>query len=99
MASSCRGVMRLAALYMRSRQLQKSSCSLALRSASPAMARWKAWLWPLTRPGKTGPARRSAPRWSCAGAPGTNCVQRPSAPTDMSTSCAQAPLTQAAGAR
>ena len=45
----------------RSRQVQKESASLAApRSVRPAMARWKAWLCRLGRPGSTTPETRWA---------------------------------------
>jgi hypothetical protein len=46
MASTSSGVSRSRKRYIRSRQVQKlSRPSAPRRSVSPAMARWKAWLW------------------------------------------------------
>ncbi len=90
--------MRRAALYMRSRQLQKSSATGPARSVRPTITRWKAWLCALTRPGTTAPPSRVAPRWASAGALACTDCHRPSGATVSSTSCAQAPFTQAMGA-
>src|SRR5438067_9579279 len=91
--------MRLAARYMRSRQLQKSSSPPGLRSARPAIARWNAWPCALARPGRAGPSSVVAPRRSAMPAPGTMRVQCPRASASSSTSCAQPPRTQASGAK
>src|SRR3569832_1004497 len=91
--------MRSAARYMRSRQLQKSSSLPSLRSVSPAIARWKAWLCALTRPGSTGPSSFVADCRSAALASGSILVQRPPASASSSTSRAQAPRTHASGAK
>ena len=45
---------------MTSRQVQKLSAEGPRRSASPAMPRWKVWLWRFGRPGTAAPAKRSA---------------------------------------
>ena len=54
------GVMVARKRYITSRQVQKLSSSGPRRSTSPAMARWKAWLWTLATPGTATPEKRSA---------------------------------------
>ena len=64
MASTCSGLRRPTKPYISLRQVQKLSSpapsSVPVCSVSPAMARWKAWLWRLGMPGMTGPAARKA---------------------------------------
>jgi hypothetical protein len=52
--------MRLASAYMAWRHVQKLSRAVRRNSVLPAMARWKAWLWPFGMPGMTMPAILSA---------------------------------------
>src|ERR1700676_1369669 len=69
------------------RQLQKLPGSRSAASASPAMARWNAWLCRLGMPGSTGPSSRSAPDGS---APGSTAAKSPVASSTVNrTSRAQ----------
>src|SRR5574343_411327 len=102
MVRNCAGVMRSAALYMRVRQLQKSSpptAPLAQVSVSPAMARWKAWLWALTTPGSTAAPSTRACGHCSTGVWGATVHQWPLASACSSTPGCQRPCTQACGAQ
>ncbi|CAI8834295.1 hypothetical protein EMIT0P260_20340 [Pseudomonas sp. IT-P260] len=61
MMPSCSGLIFPTSRYIRSRQVQKLSLGLPATSASPAIARWKAWECRLGMPGSSGPLSRSAP--------------------------------------
>ena len=60
MASTSDGPSVFRKPYITSRQVQKLSSAEPMRSASPAMARWKAWECVLLMPGSTGPPLSSA---------------------------------------
>jgi hypothetical protein len=90
MANRSSGERRSAAAYIASRQDQKSPAAPARRSVRPRMARWKAWLWALTRPGRIaqpGKLTRSA----SAGGPPTDCT-RPSLTTSAAPERTWPPL-------
>ncbi len=74
--------MRRAKSYMRSRQVQKLSADGPRVSVSPAMARWKAWLCRLGRPGTPMPWRSSPSR---GGTPGSTDAIRPSRVTSLTS--------------
>src|SRR6185437_3029909 len=86
MASRSSGVSRSTKRYICSRQVQKESVSVPRFSVRPAMARWKAWLCRLGRPGTATPWIRSA-----GPAPAVSIPVIVPCSTTSTTSCRQPP--------